>query len=613
MRHLSRALGAVLAVASFAIVSPVAAAAPDAKDRATMHTYLSDLYAYGQMVLGNAPASKADLEAAVGGLDAECRGVLTGAPQEPSLRLPPEESKIGPRQRGEQNRVNAQLQDLESEAGSVVTQATALPSHSAALALAAELRSLQWGTASLGLYAREEADGIEEDVNREAPAACADMRFWVASGYKILSPASKALVERSENPLARLPGHAQRELAEDLPALFKLPASEALLHKILQVSNEAQAITGSTYEIEQRLDLTLGLSAGEQLKLPEELSHPHAHAVRIAHGKTAAGTSYAIWVKSEHVSGGGCFELEIERGNGSSSGSCGSSSDVGAEASVECMEGALTVESRTLPATRRVVLRLSDGRKISSRPGIIPKRLGGHGGVYYQAVRGPSPIPVELIELGAKGKLLRTVKLRRVVECTKHPLKYLNGGVRVLVRASTPRGPSFDIVAERYRYLGHVYFELKLAVGAEAIAEVGGGEERHGLPFDGGRPFGGLRHRPFEQNLETGCHPYEHAIVYGLLRKSRDTVLVKVAGKLEPLRRVRIPASMHAGGALVYAALGSAPEAIVVRTPSGKTVQSEDMSSQSKQTRETCEGEAEGAGPTVGQDNNGSISFGEIG
>lgn len=615
MRGSIRVLGGVLVAAAFAVVSPsLAAAVPNAKDRAAMHTYLSDVYAYTQAVLNNAAASKSGLEAAASGLGAECGGVLAGAPREPEFRLPPEESKISARQRGEENRTSAQLGYLKSEADSVLTHALTLPNQSAVQAIVAQLRSLQWGTPALDAYTHEEASDVEEGARREAPAACADMRYWVGSGYKLLSPASKALIEQSEGRLARAFGHAQRQDAEYLLALFMLPTNQALLDKIATVTRESLKLTGSLTEVEQRLDLALGLPPREKLKLPEEITHPHAHAVRIAHGKTAAGTKYAIWVKSEHDPVGNCWEVEVEDGNESSSGSCGFSFGARPEPSVHCSEGLLTIKSQTLAATRQVVLRLSNGRQITSRPGLVPRRLGAHGGIYYQAVRGPSPIPVELLELGAKGKLLRVVKLPRVVECSKHPLKYLKGGIRSLVRVGrTPRGPNFSIVAERYRYLGHVYFELTLAVGAEAISEVGERQEPRGFSFGGGRPSEPLRHGPFEQNVETGCHPYEYAIVYGLLRKSRDKVLVKIAGKLEPLHQVRIPASIHAGGVLVYAALQSAPEAIVVRTPSGKTVQSENMRIQSKETRETCEGEAEGSGPTVGQDNGESASFGEIG
>lgn len=85
-----------------------------------------------------------------------------------------------------------------------------------------------------------------------------------------------------------------------------------------------------------------------------------------------------------------------------------------------------------------------------SRPVSVPRRLGGPDAFYYQAVRGPSPVPVSLTERDAQGRTLRVLKLRRIVGCSKHPLKYFPGGKLTLVHGSAPQGPSFSIVGERY-------------------------------------------------------------------------------------------------------------------------------------------------------------------
>jgi hypothetical protein len=49
-------------------------------------------------------------------------------------------------------------------------------------------------------------------------------------------------------------------------------------------------------------------------------------------------------------------------------------------------------------------------------------------------------------------------------------------------------------------------------------------------------------------------------------------VLVRLAGKLQPLKRLRIPVSLHTSRVLVYAALRSVPEKFIARSPSGKMV-----------------------------------------
>ncbi len=184
------------------------------------------------------------------------------------------------------------------------------------------------------------------------------------------------------------------------------------------------------------------------------------------------------------------------------------------------------------------------------------------------------------------------MKLPRIVECTRHPLKYLPGGVRTLVRESVPQGPTFAIVGEAYRFLGHVYFDLKIHVEAEAESEFGGSGSGSGSGFF----VGGVRGKPspFSPEFETVCKPHPYEIVYGLLKAPRDTVLARsAAGASTPLREVAIPANMHAHGDLVYAALSTAPTELLIRAPSGRTVATEKLEGVATEAFETCEGEEE--------------------
>jgi hypothetical protein len=194
------------------------------------------------------------------------------------------------------------------------------------------------------------------------------------------------------------------------------------------------------------------------------------------------------------------------------------------------------------------------------------------------------------------------LKLRRIVGCSKHPLKYLPGGKRTLVRGSTPQGPSFAIVGERYRLFGRLHIQLKLSTGEGLVSSDEGSEEEN---LDEG-PNGSVAIpvKPttlLDSEISTACYPHEYSIFYGLLKQPRDAVLAKVAGKLVPVLRVRIPSSLHTGGALVYLASVSQPEEILVRSPNGKTVSSEHRASQAIEGRETCGGESEGpTGPPPG-------------
>lgn len=134
----------------------------------------------------------------------------------------------------------------------------------------------------------------------------------------------------------------------------------------------------------------------------------------------------------------------------------------------------------------------------------------------YQVVRGPSPIPVSLTELDAHGRALRVVKLVPVVECTKHPLKYLDGGPHTLVHGSVPGGPPFSIAAERYRFLGKVYFEFDVHVAVEP------GTGARGVG-SGGTFFAKGERPAFAPEEDFGCGPRFYDIVYGLLKPPGTT------------------------------------------------------------------------------------------
>jgi hypothetical protein len=94
--------------------------------------------------------------------------------------------------------------------------------------------------------------------------------------------------------------------------------------------------------------------------------------------------------------------------------------------------------------------------------------------------------------------------------------------------------------------------------------------------------------------MKTGCQPHEFAILYGILKARKDRVLVRTATGLDPLRLARIPSSLHAHGVLAYTALPSVPRELLARKPDGKDVVTEKLTGVVKESRETCEGEAEG-------------------
>lgn len=259
--------------------------------------------------------------------------------------------------------------------------------------------------------------------------------------------------------------------------------------------------------------------------------------------------------------------------------------------------GLLTIEAQTLPSARSVRLNLSDGRQITSRVAIVPANLGGPAGFYYQVVLGPSPIPISFTEVDGQGKALRTVKLPLTAKCVEQSQKRPPSVIRTIASGSLPQGPSFSIngerssgfsiVGERSSAISATHFDLR----AEVAAEGGLGDFISGGIAVGGSSVGGSptpKRSPFALQIATGCQPHEYAILYGVLRAPADTVLARSSGSLQPFQRVRIPASLHVRGVLAYIPLPAVPSEVLVRTPTGKTVFTEDLAHRASEAKETA-------------------------
>lgn len=300
--------------------------------------------------------------------------------------------------------------------------------------------------------------------------------------------------------------------------ITETPTDKALVRKTSQLeSRTAKTIASSIDSARRRVELALGLTARakrEEARLKSS-SHESTSSTKLGAGRTAAGTSYTVWL--ERITGGPpgtCrSSVEVRRANGATPGIlellAGTGSEVclvphqhrSEEPSVSCREGLLTIRTEVPSATRTVDLRMSNGTQILSRSVLVPRRLGAPAAFYYQAVRGPSPVPVSLTERDAHGRTLRVLKLRRIVGCFKHPLKYLPGGKHTLVRGSTPQGPSFSIVGERYRLFGHTHTQLKLSTGEGLVISDEG--EQEGLSEAG--PL--ERTSPLNSEVFAACYP----------------------------------------------------------------------------------------------------------
>jgi hypothetical protein len=138
---------------------------------------------------------------------------------------------------------------------------------------------------------------------------------------------------------------------------------------------------------------------------------------------------------------------------------------------------------------------------------------------------------------------------------------------RSLVRERLSGGAYMEIVSQRYRYRGRVYATL-----VEKIEEPG----PHGMRRGGGGTGPSLNGTVGELlRVEVGQEcigSHEVVLVYGILRDGSDDVVATGRHAQVVLNKRRMPASLHAGGVLVYAALPMRPVEILTRTSSGRVV-----------------------------------------
>jgi hypothetical protein len=565
-------------------------------DEAATHAYLAAYYAYQQAVNAALPAAVGAEQALGAKIGAECSGVLANAPVRGLGGILGEEAPSGSaRQQGEHARERRQLEGLTLELSLAESQAAESTLAAAETAFVGAATPLRWTNnainAGVQLYLTRRGSELTRPIN-----ACADIRAWVASGYRSLPAATRELLGRLQSSFGDRRVVAISPLSVRLRPYEGVP-EHALLAAIRALENGRRSSDEALQAVDRNLNAALGLPAEpEAEQMPIE--HPKKGSVTLAHGRTADGERFTAVLEPRGRESGCQINISIESAGGSD-GFCFGGRDNSTDRSVNCHEGRLEITSKTLPRTRSVRLLLSDNHTITSPAIFVPKRLGGPIGVYYQVVRGPSPIPVSLTELDAHGRALRVVRLPAVVECTRNPLKYLPGGLRTLARVTVPNGPTFTLVAEHYRFLGQTYFDIK----AEQVSDT---PHLFGAEGSSGATIGLGGHRSLAERLltlegeQSGCEPTPYTLLFGVLKPSRDTVLARAGGRLSPLRKIQLPKQLDTPGALVYGVVEPPPEALVIRAPGGRTVATERVYG-SHQTVEQCEGEAEPATPAPAQ------------
>ncbi|HEY3759192.1 MAG TPA: hypothetical protein VGL37_05485 [Solirubrobacteraceae bacterium] len=175
-------------LASAALCSGVPIAAASSSDAQATHAYLVARYELMTALLHESAAARGAESDAAAHLARECPGVVSGMPQEPSVRPFPGPP---PRVKGETARLSEQQQTLEAELDTVVDRPGASLFRPAEEAYAAAVRRLSWSDPSIAATLQAAATAELEAVSAPAPPFCADAKAWAESGYRALSAASR--------------------------------------------------------------------------------------------------------------------------------------------------------------------------------------------------------------------------------------------------------------------------------------------------------------------------------------------------------------------------------------------------------------------------------------
>jgi len=539
-------LGAVAVIALIAAGGAAAATHGSARERRATHAYLLARYNFERLVVQNIPASEAAFSALLAGIARECPQALAAAP------VP----AVEPKTAAEAAAVALERQQLGALIDEIVIgglETWLAPDLPAVRSLSAKIRSLRFGERRLQRAAA--LSGVDPFVGRP-PDICADVRFWAQSGYHTISPATQAYAAREQTAVSEVADG--RQSLDELIRPFEGAPERRLLARYRTLS--AKLNTALT-----RADVIGHLRTALALQEPPEQIGANGGApdsVPIGTGRTDAGTSFIARAQlpsaSEHASCAPKISIEEPLAGGGeanhSASDCGP--DAGRRPAVACEEGQLRVQAVLPVGVRSATLTLSDGRQITSPVFEVPAAAGGPAGFYYQAVRGPAPIPVSLTELSEAGATLAVVKLEPVVECTRHPHKTLSGR-RTLARGRTPGGQAYSIFGERFREFGRIHVVLGLEVGASGTSSTEPSKPPRALSWE----------------LASGCKgTHRYWILLGVLRSASQHAYVRSGSQLTALTAIALPASLHTHGAIVYGAFASPPAAIVLRDASGRTI-----------------------------------------
>ena len=566
-------VGVLLLAGALLCVPASSAATPT--DTAATYTYLLATYQLEQAIVHNAAASQADVARLAAGLGRECQGVLKGSPNEAEGPAP-EQAKT-PRAMGEHDRSEKQLQTINSEIFSTIGAAVYEPDSSAVDEYVARISPLRWSDPRITALVQLDTNSLQKTLTPPVANVCTDMKTWADSGYRVLSQSSREF----EAAQTARSNKASAGSARTLTALLKP-----------YVHRSGQVLIRRTHALRPGLDRALVAALRPAARLERALGRPHSIAQELAsepvigRGKTSAGDEFIL--RRERPGGAFGFsscrhpievDLKDKRLTNGLSQSFGTTVCLSRHfrdaLGTGCRGDTESITTAVPASVRAVRLQLSNGRTVTSNVVQIPRRDGGPGGIYVQAINSARLYAVSLTELDASGRVILTVKLR-AHRCRREPT--VSGPTFVdLATGATPSGEEFTIQGVVF-HTGHKHTSFSLSL------EAGTRQNTDEITIGNAKP------KAFPWQLRMECQPHEYAIIYGILAAPGATVLARTATGLVPLTTVVITPSLHSGGPLVYGVFSTLPSELVVLGSDGSTLYTESLAAKGKEEAEFCEG-----------------------
>jgi hypothetical protein len=219
MRRLGRAF--LLTLTALVCSSTPAVARVTASDAAATHAYLEARIVLQQTELASQPAELKAIEALEEKVKAECPDVLADAP---------------PHMKGE--KTNSSELEVSDELLSAGFGAGAAVEHPADARFARTVRHLRWSSPKLTKLLRSLALEQAKQSAIPPPELCADMKFWVTSGYTAVSPGTKEYLHRQS--VVASTTLIESEPHEPVSDIFNLNALVA--HRLKPYENHADRL-----------------------------------------------------------------------------------------------------------------------------------------------------------------------------------------------------------------------------------------------------------------------------------------------------------------------------------------------------------------------------------